>query len=231
MAAASTFPVWGKRVARWLRQSVVHLAAAGLFVGFFAGVVYVLGPYLLPHYSSADEIASAVARAISQQGAIPGSAPNSPPPKSIQPEYLRAVSFVVASDRPLWITATANVTTSKLSIYVDASSYFLGRWSEKRRIAAGDLSNVIKDTPIDQTIVFRKGPYDDYEYWIGPPGQGFIAKDIIKPGNAIVFYLRVIVIGPNGEEQRLADQIVFVPSRNNQDPYSIPEGSPDWAKQ
>jgi hypothetical protein len=60
-ASSNTFPIWKKRVANWIRQSVVHFAAAGIFVGFIAGSVYVLGPYILPHYPNTDEIAAAIA--------------------------------------------------------------------------------------------------------------------------------------------------------------------------
>ena len=64
MAVASTFPFWKNRAAKWLRQSIVQVATAGLAFGLLVAIVYVLGPYLLPQPAkapSADQIATSVA--------------------------------------------------------------------------------------------------------------------------------------------------------------------------
>jgi hypothetical protein len=112
MAGAYTFPIWKRRVANWFRQSVVYLAAAGIFLGFVAGSIYVLGPYVLPHYPSANEIATAVVQALPKSGSseIVPNAPNA------EPNYVKNVQFEWDSQRPLSLLAFTSTSGEKLKV-------------------------------------------------------------------------------------------------------------------
>jgi ABC-type amino acid transport system permease subunit len=60
----ATFSLWKTHVAAWLRDAIVTLARFGFPVLLLIGIVYLLGPYLLPSSTSPrpDEFADALVK-------------------------------------------------------------------------------------------------------------------------------------------------------------------------
>jgi hypothetical protein len=116
MAVASSFPIWKNRVAKWMRDSIVHVSTGGAAFIVLAVCIYVLGPYLLPQSPSPDQIAAAVVRA------IPGSTQTTPTPPPA-PTKAPLVTYPTISwnggSGPIVLTGQYSRTGADLEIFIE----------------------------------------------------------------------------------------------------------------
>jgi hypothetical protein len=219
MAIATSFPFWKNRVAKLLRDSVVHVATGGFAIILLAAVVYVLGPYLLPKTAepSAEDIAAAVARNLQGNGAPQTKAPAN------EPNYVKNIQFDWDSQRPLSVLAFAATSGEKLKIVMQNFEFtptpqgnFFPLYPS---IVLDEFGSVVEGQRIESKIISlaSSSTKDNETFVFGDPNGDPTHNYIISPGLHLIrlFFL----MGTSSEPQNY--KFAFIANRDPHNRFTV----------